>query len=40
MKGRPACRKGIEVPVKIDSLVNDEQAAKKFAEAARKQVQM
>ena len=40
MKERPACRKGVEVPVKIESLLKDEQAAKEFAEAARKQVQM
>ena len=40
MKARPACRKGVEVPVKIESLLKDEQAAKEFAENARKQVQM
>ena len=40
MKARPACRKGVEVPVKIESLLKDEQAAKEFAENARKQLQM
>lgn len=39
MKERPACRKGVEVPVKIDSLLKDEQATKAFTEAARKQLQ-
>jgi glutathione S-transferase len=39
MKERPACRKGVEVPVKIESLLKDEQATKAFAEAARKQLQ-
>jgi GST-like protein len=40
MKERPACRKGVEVPVKIESLLKDEQATKAFSEAARKQLQM
>src|SRR3954464_10345315 len=39
MKERPACRKGIEVPVKIESLLKDEQAVQAFAEQARKQLQ-
>jgi glutathione S-transferase len=39
MKARPACQHGIEVPVKIPSLVKDEQAAQQFAENARKMVQ-
>lgn len=39
MKERPACRKGVEVPVKIESLLKDEQATKAFTEAARKQLQ-
>lgn len=39
MKERPACRKGVEVPVRIDSLLKDEQATKAFTEAARKQLQ-
>lgn len=39
MKERPACRKGVEVPVKIDSLLKDEQATNAFTEAARKQLQ-
>ena len=40
MKARPACRKGVEVPVKIESLLKDEQAAKAFSENARSQLQM
>ena len=40
MKARPACRRGIEVPVKIESLLKDEQAAKAFSENARSQLQM
>lgn len=40
LKVRPACRKGIEGPVKIESLLKDEQAAKTFAEQARTQLQM
>jgi glutathione S-transferase len=39
MKARPACQRGIEVPVKVPSLVKDEQAAQQFAENARKMVQ-
>ena len=40
MKARPACRKGVEVPVKIESLLKDEEATKAFTENARKQLQM
>ncbi len=36
MKERPACRKGCEVPFVIKSLVEDKEAAGKFAENARK----
>jgi glutathione S-transferase len=39
MKERPACRRGIEVPVKVESLLEDEDAAKAFAEKARETVQ-
>ncbi|CAG1009328.1 glutathione S-transferase [Myxococcaceae bacterium] len=39
MKERPACRRGIEVPVKVESLLEDENAAKAFAERARNTVQ-
>jgi GST-like protein len=39
MKERPACREGIEVPVKIESLLKDEHTAQAFAEQARKQLQ-
>jgi GSH-dependent disulfide-bond oxidoreductase len=39
MKERPACRRGVEVPVKIDSLLKDEKAAQEFEENARKQLQ-
>ena len=41
MKARPACQRGIEVPVKVDSLVSPdkEKDAKAFIEAARGMVQ-
>ena len=39
MKERPAGRRGVAVPVKIDSLLKDEKAAKGFAENARQQLQ-
>jgi len=39
MKERPACRKGIDVPVKIESLLKDDRAAQAFSEQARKQLQ-
>ena len=39
MRARPTCRKGIEVPVKIERLLKDEQAAKVFFENARSQLQ-
>ena len=39
MKERPACRRGVEVPVKIESLVKNEKAAAAFAEKARGQLQ-
>ena len=39
IKERPACRRGIEVPVKVDSMIEDEDAAKNFAENARKSLQ-
>ena len=35
MKLRPACQRGIEVPFRIESLVEDEKAALEFAERAR-----
>jgi glutathione S-transferase len=35
MKLRPACQRGIEVPFRIESLVEDEKAAREFAERAR-----
>jgi hypothetical protein len=35
MKMRPACQRGIEVPFRIESLVEDEKAALEFAERAR-----
>jgi len=38
-KERPACRRGVEAPFKLDSLVNDEKAAQQFAENARKSLQ-
>ncbi|MBW2498708.1 MAG: glutathione S-transferase N-terminal domain-containing protein [Deltaproteobacteria bacterium] len=39
IKERPACRRGIEVPVKVSSLMDDEEAAEKFAANARKSLQ-
>jgi glutathione S-transferase len=39
MKERPACRRGVEIPVKVDSLLKDEKAAQAFAEKARGQLQ-
>jgi glutathione S-transferase len=39
MKARPACRRGVEVPVKIKSLLKDDKAAQEFSENARKQLQ-
>jgi GSH-dependent disulfide-bond oxidoreductase len=39
MKERPALRRGIEVPVKIDNILNDDKASKAFKENAAKIVQ-
>ena len=39
IKERPACRRGVEVPVRVDSMIKDEKAAKKFAENAQKTLQ-
>jgi glutathione S-transferase len=39
MKQRPACQRGIEVPVRLPNMVNDEDAARKFAENAQKSLQ-
>jgi GST-like protein len=39
MKEKPGLRQGIQVPVKIDNLLEDEEAAKKFTENAGKFVQ-
>jgi len=39
IKERPACRRGVEVPVKLKSMIKDERAAKEFAENARKSLQ-
>jgi len=39
MKERPACRRGVEIPFRIESLVQDEKAAEAFAEKARSQLQ-
>lgn len=39
MKEKPGLRKGIEVPVKIDNILDDEAASKKFKEQAAKIVQ-
>jgi GST-like protein len=39
MKERPACRRGVEVPFKIQRVIDDEKAAEEFAENARKSLQ-
>ena len=39
MKERPACRRGVDVPFKVSSIVNDDKAAAEFAENARKSLQ-
>ena len=39
MKERPACRRGIDVPFKLESALKDEQATRAFAERARQNVQ-
>ncbi|HME71742.1 MAG TPA: glutathione S-transferase N-terminal domain-containing protein [Myxococcota bacterium] len=39
MKERPACRRGVEVPFRVESLLRDEKAAQEFAEKARDQLQ-
>ena len=39
IKERPACRRGVEVPVKVADLTKDEKAMEKFAENARKSLQ-
>ena len=39
IKERPACRRGVEVPVKLKSMIKDEKAAKQFAEIAQKTLQ-
>jgi len=39
IKERPACRRGVEVPVKVESLIGDEQRTKAFAENAQKTLQ-
>jgi glutathione S-transferase len=39
MKARPACRRGIEVPVKVESALQSEETARAWAERARRNVQ-
>ena len=39
MKERPACRRGVQVPHPVDSLVDDKPEAQRFAERARAMVQ-
>ena len=39
MKARPACRRGVEVPFKVQSALENEEAARAFAERARAMVQ-
>jgi GST-like protein len=39
MKARPACRRGIEVPFKVESALRDDKATLDFVERARQNVQ-
>jgi GSH-dependent disulfide-bond oxidoreductase len=39
MKARPACQRGVEVPVKVESLVDDKQGAEAFIQKAQQMVQ-
>ena len=39
MRERPACQRGVEVPFRLPNMEQDEQAAKEFAENARKSLQ-
>jgi GST-like protein len=39
MNARPACRQGIEVPVKVESLIDDKQGAEAFIQQAQQMVQ-
>jgi glutathione S-transferase/GST-like protein len=39
MKVRPACQRGVEIPVKLESLVDDRQGSQAFIEQARGMVQ-
>jgi glutathione S-transferase len=39
MKLRPACQRGVEVPFRVESLVQDEKGAEEFGEKARGQLQ-
>jgi GST-like protein len=39
MKERPACRRGIEVPFKVESALRDDEATRAFVERARQNVQ-
>jgi glutathione S-transferase len=39
MKERPACRRGVEVPVKVESVLKDDAAAQAFVDRARQSVQ-
>jgi GST-like protein len=39
MKARPACQQGASVPVRLPNMTQNEEAAKKFADKARKSLQ-
>ena len=39
MKARPACRRGVEVPFKVESALKDEKAARDFIGLAQRNVQ-
>ncbi len=39
MKARPACQRGVEVPVKVESLVDDKKGSEAFIQQAQQMVQ-
>jgi glutathione S-transferase len=39
MRERPACQRGVAVPQRLENMVDDEEAARRFAENARKTLQ-
>jgi hypothetical protein len=39
MKERPACRRGVEIPAKVDSVLRDDAATQAFVDKARQSLQ-